>query len=64
LNQLINVLIAAVIAVIVFVVLQALVTFHHSHLIWGLVAVALFLVLAFGGGKAGYVGAYRGRTRV
>lgn len=47
---LINVLIAAVVALIFFWVMTALVTFSHSVVIFGLVAAVIFLGLAFGGG--------------
>lgn len=47
---LIRVLIAAAVALVFFFVATALVTFAHSALIFGLVALVLFLVIAFGGG--------------
>lgn len=55
---LINVLIAAVVALIFYFIATALVVFAHSTLIFGLVALVIFLVLAFGGGG---VSTWRGR---
>jgi hypothetical protein len=44
---LIRIIVAAVIAVIVDVVLNALVVFPHSALIFGLIAVLIFLAIVF-----------------
>jgi hypothetical protein len=54
---LINVLIGAVVALIFYFVATALVTFSHSVLIFGLIALVLFVVIAFGTSR------YYGRSR-
>lgn len=46
---LINVLVAAAVALIFYFVATALVTFAHSVLIFGLIALVIFVALAFGG---------------
>ena len=46
-----NVILGLVLAVIVFVVLTAFITFQHSTLIFALIALAVFLAFAFGGGR-------------
>lgn len=48
--MIINVLIGAIVAIIFYVVATALVHFQHSPLIFGLIAVLIFVVLAFGNG--------------
>lgn len=55
----INVCIAAVVALIVYFVATALVVFSHSTLIFGLVALVIFLVIAFGSGQAPVYGRWR-----
>jgi hypothetical protein len=54
---LIAVLIAAVVALVFYFVATALVVFSHSALIFGLIALLIFVVLAFGGPLRGRFGA-------
>lgn len=50
---LINVLIAAVVALIVYFIATAFIHFAGAALIIGLICLVIFLVLAFGGGGVG-----------
>lgn len=49
--SIISLLLGLIAAVIVFVVLTALVAFPHSVLVFGLVAVVVFLAIAFSGAR-------------
>ena len=51
-NVIINVVIGAVVAVIFYAVATALVVFNHSTLIFGLIALVIFLWIGFGGAAA------------
>jgi hypothetical protein len=52
-SLLIHVLIAAVVAIVAYVVLTTLLSFPSSGLIFGLLCVLIFLVIAFGSGRIG-----------
>lgn len=49
-SLLFSVLIGAVVAIVFYVVATSLVTFAHSALVFGLVALIIFVVIAFGRG--------------
>lgn len=46
----INVLLGLLVAVVVYIVATALIVFPHSTLVFGLVAVLIFVAIAFGSG--------------
>lgn len=48
----INVLLGLLVAVVVYIVATALIVFAHSTLVFGLVAVLIFVAIAFGNGFA------------